>query len=509
MLGGISNCSNHIPSSYAGGGAVAAAAVSRSAELLSCARTAVKLARKRHHNSSSKDYDKGSVVGQKQGEEQHGWWSVDPDKLRLHPDGESGGRGSRGVLGSGAEGVLDPSIRSSREHQYQQHPFLEEAVELLRGMQGELLVLEGLVRRRGQTNDPTDEIKECTGRLQADTRELLEACLPRIVPAGSRGQSKRHHELVRGWIEAAARQQADRLQLVLKTRAQVLSEQAQRRKLFASSTATAAGALSAGPLSSSVAETARTSSAASASSSAALSRANNPLFTLPAPTPAALQNSIMPRPQLLQQQQQQQLQQQQQSDKYSAEENGRPGGPSSSLHAVGYGGAGRPTVASSSATTAAATALGGSYYYGSQNAYGGGYYGSSTSSSAPSSLRQRRQPPPVHSSQQQHGFNQAQAQLQVRLQERQARQRLEEARQAESSLAELGTLFGKMSALVSSQGETVAKIEDDVESALLDVRSGHGEIQQLYGIKKGNRALILKTFAILIFFIVFMRLYKS
>jgi uncharacterized protein with ParB-like and HNH nuclease domain len=48
-----------------------------------------------------------------------------------------------------------------------------------------------------------------------------------------------------------------------------------------------------------------------------------------------------------------------------------------------------------------------------------------------------------------------------------------------------------------------------VEAALVDVAAGQQEITTLYSIKKGNRALIIKTFALLIFFIVFMRFYAK
>jgi syntaxin 5 len=100
-----------------------------------------------------------------------------------------------------------------------------------------------------------------------------------------------------------------------------------------------------------------------------------------------------------------------------------------------------------------------------------------------------------------------QVQLQEQQQRRDTRNRLQHARQAESTLAELGTLFGKMSSLISQQGEVLEKVEDDVEAALLDVSAGESEIQTLYTIKKGNRGLILKVFGILIFLIIFMRFY--
>ena len=61
--------------------------------------------------------------------------------------------------------------------------------------------------------------------------------------------------------------------------------------------------------------------------------------------------------------------------------------------------------------------------------------------------------------------------------------------------------------MISQQSETIDKVEDDVEAAFMDVSAGQEEITVLYSIKKGNRALIIKTFAMLIFLIIFMRFY--
>jgi len=100
-----------------------------------------------------------------------------------------------------------------------------------------------------------------------------------------------------------------------------------------------------------------------------------------------------------------------------------------------------------------------------------------------------------------------QSSIQTRRARRETAARLEQARNAERTLANLGTVFSKMADLVVSQGETIEKVEDDVEAARVDVNAGHDEIQKLYGITKGNRGLILKVFGILIFFIIFMRFY--
>jgi t-SNARE complex subunit (syntaxin) len=53
----------------------------------------------------------------------------------------------------------------------------------------------------------------------------------------------------------------------------------------------------------------------------------------------------------------------------------------------------------------------------------------------------------------------------------------------------------------------IDNIEDDVEAAHGDVKAGQEEITTLYSIKKGNRALILKVFGLIIFLIIFLRFY--
>ena len=64
-----------------------------------------------------------------------------------------------------------------------------------------------------------------------------------------------------------------------------------------------------------------------------------------------------------------------------------------------------------------------------------------------------------------------------------------------------------MSNLIHSQGETLVKIEDDVEAAMDHVEAGKEEIDKLNEWTKGNRGLIIKIFALMIFFIIFMKFY--
>jgi len=95
--------------------------------------------------------------------------------------------------------------------------------------------------------------------------------------------------------------------------------------------------------------------------------------------------------------------------------------------------------------------------------------------------------------------------IQQRREARQTQSRLESAKMAEKTIAEIATMFSKMSNLIHTQGETLVKIEDDVEVAMVYVDDGYEEIGKLYEWTKGNRGLILKC--ILIFFIIFMKFY--
>ena len=133
--------------------------------------------------------------------------------------------------------------------------------------------------------------------------------------------------------------------------------------------------------------------------------------------------------------------------------------------------------------------------------YGAGAYDSFYASSTSNNNQLRRRgtassttdPPPQQQQQQLYKTRQ--------------KSRADMARQTESKLAELSSLFGKMSTLIVKQGETLEKIEDDVEAAVDYVNEGHEQIITLYEITRNNRSLIIKVFAILIGLILFMRFY--
>jgi hypothetical protein len=447
-------------------------AVCRSSELLSCARTALKVAKNRYAkqqqlNPSNKEPE---------------WYlQLDPTDLHLHDCSSNSNNGTD--TRNGAATGSSP---------------LEGGLSILRTMDSELKHLETLVRRRGQSNDPALEIQRCVQNLEEDAKEL-NVWVQTIVPHRANQQRQRHWKTIQQWFQDRATAQSRRLKDVLAVRGTVLEEQARRRKRFAVNT-----------------------HRSQPNASAAASAAANALFSVPppsapAPVASAASNGMSHWAQ---------------SGGGSFPSMGSPANATSHSAPASVNSA-NALRAAPMAAAAAADASGpgrGAYaYYGSASATRGGYGGFSNPASAYGGtnaqyhaganhatlgMRQRRTGDAANgheSSTFPHNNsssnNQQQQQLELRQQERQSVQRLQEARLAEQSLAELGTVFGKMSTVLQQQSETINNIEDDVEAAQEYVQAGHNEITILYELKKGNRPLILKTFALLNFLIVFMRFY--
>lgn len=422
-------------------------AVSRSSELLSCARTALKIAQ----TSPSP--------------EQQWLLSITGTQLHLHDADASPSHTDMQVL-------------------------LEDGLTLLRQMKHSLMTLGSLVKRRGHTNDPTEEISRALRQFEEDAKELssLQLMITQQLVVVSQ-QQKRHYDLVSAWLQAVASQQTQQLKEVIKTRGAVLQHQAQRRKML--NPTKASSAVSSKPQSSS--SCFRPSSSISSSplftmtgNNAPVSNGNNNINS---------NNNHMAR----------------QLTPTNVGTTTCASAPSSygyTGYGGGYSGAGGGGYSGGGGSSSNGYGAGGGI------GYGGGYY-YSADATATTGMRQRNKAGSNYTTTTNGNAQNTttvdtttmQLQIQERQERRQTQSRLESARQAEKTLVELGTLFGKMSTLVAQQGEVLEKVEDDVEAALGDVTAGQEEIQVLYTIKKGNRALILKVFGILIFFILFMRLY--
>ncbi len=362
---------------------------------------------------------------------------------------------------------------------------LEEGLTLLRAMEYGLKQLQVLVRRRGHTNDPTQDIAMLVQQMEQDTQELTDFCQQLLQTRRRSKQATRHWEFVVQWFQQVANHYSTQLQSCLKVRGDVLAEQAQQRKKLMVDPKQKRSA----PGNRRIA------------SSTATPLFDSPLFAQPYQRPPHSANGHS--------------------------QNGTTNGggyssvsaPTSSASSY-YGGAGIPATAGTGSTVAAAaittTSAGG---YG--GAYGGGGYGATSTSSigvvGGTGIRQRKgdtvashtDTTSIDYTLQQEEEEKVHHQIQLRKQKRHTQQRLNEAQQAETMLGELGQLFGKMSNLISQQGEVLEKIEDDVEAAHADIIAGQEELTNLYSLKKGNRPLIIKTFLILNFLIIFMRAYKK
>ena len=357
----------------------ATASIDRSTEFLSCAKTALKIGKNRHKDDPNPTPP-------------NAWWEMSPTDLRL----------------------MDPTPTHTRSNE-----ILEYGLALLRTMESELKQLESLVRRRGQTNDPTQAIATSTRRLEQDTKELTE-WLPTIIPPTIRrnGQAYKHYNMIQEWFQQAANEQGKRLQEILKVRGKVLAEQARRRKQFQATSESKAGSTRK-PIANNV--------------------NNNPLFQLAPPSAVVKTN-------------------------YGNATNGKI----SSFHSESDGAVPLATTAAAPSSlppsypsTAAAktnqrppVAGGYSYYpakptggYGSASPYApsavGGYGGGAAA--AAGGMRQRRAAAAAATDSGSAQLQQEQELLLIRQQERRSQQRLREAREAEKGLASLVGVFGKMS----------------------------------------------------------------
>lgn len=336
---------------------------------------------------------------------------------------------------------------------------LEEGLTLLRAMEYGLRQLQVLVRRRGHSNDPTQEIAVLVQQLEQDTQELTTFCQQLLNTRRRSKQANMHWEFVVQWFQQVANHYSSQLQACLKLRGDVLAEQAQQRKKLIVDSKKKAAPSSRRP-----------------ASSAATPLFDSPLFTVNQnghATGAVSRHGNAP---------------------HSSARTSNGSDPSSP----------NPSSASSS------------FYYGA-GAGGYGGYGGYAGVVEGAGMRQRKGGNVAsatsmdyqHNQQDQEEEEKVHQQIQQRKQHRETQQRLNEAQQAETMLGELGQLFGKMSTLISHQGEVLDKIEDDVEAAHADVLAGQEELTNLYSLKKGNRPLIIKTFLVLNFLIIFMRAYKE
>jgi len=72
----------------------------------------------------------------------------------------------------------------------------------------------------------------------------------------------------------------------------------------------------------------------------------------------------------------------------------------------------------------------------------------------------------------------------------------------QSTIVELGGIFQQLTTMVASQGEMLQRVDEDVESSLMDVQAGREQLQLYWNNMSTNRNLMMKIFGVLFFFIV-------
>ncbi|XP_034256151.1 syntaxin-5 [Thrips palmi] len=81
--------------------------------------------------------------------------------------------------------------------------------------------------------------------------------------------------------------------------------------------------------------------------------------------------------------------------------------------------------------------------------------------------------------------------------------RAETMQNIESTIVELGGIFTQLATMVKEQEEMVERIDTNVQDAELNVEAAHGEILRYFQSVTSNRWLMIKIFAVLIFFFIF------
>ena len=64
-------------------------------------------------------------------------------------------------------------------------------------------------------------------------------------------------------------------------------------------------------------------------------------------------------------------------------------------------------------------------------------------------------------------------------------------------------MFQRFTSIVAEQGELIERIDANTEEASVNVEEGHNQILKYRKSMIGNRGLIIKTFAVIFFFIIF------
>lgn len=89
-----------------------------------------------------------------------------------------------------------------------------------------------------------------------------------------------------------------------------------------------------------------------------------------------------------------------------------------------------------------------------------------------------------------------------------AQSRAADMRAVESTIVELGGMFTRMATLVAEQGDTLARIDADMDDTLAHVSEAQGELAKYYASVRANRGFILRLFGVIIFVIILFAVFR-
>ena len=98
-------------------------------------------------------------------------------------------------------------------------------------------------------------------------------------------------------------------------------------------------------------------------------------------------------------------------------------------------------------------------------------------------------------------------------------ERAQAVQDIEAHMTELGSIFERLSTMITEQGEMIDRLDDNLDAAEVNVNMGYQEIvkygQNVYEMDKdlmssfSNRSLIMKLFGVPIFFIIFFLIFLA
>lgn len=105
------------------------------------------------------------------------------------------------------------------------------------------------------------------------------------------------------------------------------------------------------------------------------------------------------------------------------------------------------------------------------------------------------------------GFSQNQRQLMQFEESSYNEQRAQDAMAVERQLTEIGQMMTKLATMVHEQRETIITINSNIDDSREHMEGAISELQKYLATLTGNRWLMIKVFAILIFFALFFALF--